>query len=61
MKLPGFESDEPVLTCAFGGVWGPQGCGPCAGCQAESARLEANYEQAQRDPQAPKAKRTRAA
>lgn len=44
--LPGFE---PALTCGNGGVWGPTGCGPCDGCQAESARLQAQYEQRERD------------
>lgn len=39
--LPGFE---PALTCGNGSPWGPHGCGPCAGCQAESARMAAQVE-----------------
>ena len=27
------------MTCAHGGEWGPDGCGPCAACLAETERL----------------------
>jgi len=39
-----FPTDPPTgLTCVFGSLWGPTGCGPCAGCVAESDRLEAAF------------------
>lgn len=39
MALP-LSVPDPRVTCAFGAIWP---CDPCAGCQAESARLSAQF------------------
>ena len=42
-QLPLFDNPPTGLTCEFGGEWTATGCGPCAGCLAESDRLAAQY------------------
>ena len=43
-QLPLFDNQPTGLTCEFGGEWTATGCGPCAGCLAESDRLAAQYQ-----------------
>lgn len=33
-----------TLSCAFGSPWGAKGCGPCLKCQAESDRLDREFD-----------------
>ena len=43
-QLPLFDNPPTGLTCEFGGEWTRTGCGPCAGCRAESSRLDAEFQ-----------------